>query len=541
MNRRTIILSRSRLLRTVLTGFLMSASVTASSQVFIPDFPANDAEHNTNGLWRPRIAAAADGNFSIAWEDYSDRPGIHPNSTGRSQIAVRRFLPDGSPHGPLSFFQGESSTLSLWLFDFLEHAEIKYLGDGTLVLLMQHTGRLSIGTDDVASSEITLGAIDPEGQIIKLSQFGSNLQYPLIFTSSSRQYNPRLALTPDNVIVAALEESSYDSEFRNAAFRALDASLNELITREIPHSDGVGEAPHILADVATNGQLFAVVWQDGRFSDQWSVGIQFYTDDGILGANRRINETEPGTAYALRPSVAMNGSGRSVAVWFDSRNGNQLFGQIFDSAGEPAGGNFQISDTPAGGDIYFRPEVTIRDDGSFMVVWTDSTSVQHAFRARGRQFDPHGIPRGDPFLIPDIDVYSGYPHVATDGAAYYCVWLDDRLGMNHVNAYAKKVDAVITYAANERSTMPDSFVLHPPYPNPFNPETTVTFEIPEEGRVRLSVHDLLGRNVMDLTDSYYQAGLHSVLFSGSRLSSGIYVLRLEFGPFAETRSVFLIK
>jgi hypothetical protein len=527
--------------RFVSIAILCIVSITLRAQILIPDFPANDYQNNSNGVWRPRITAAPDGSFSVGWEDHSDRPGVNSNTTGRSQIAVRRFSGTSQPLEPMHFFWGESTLISLWFFDYLEHAELKYLDSGDLLILMQHTGRFSIGADDIASSETTLGAIDVNGQIIKLSSTGNNVQYPLIFTSSHRQYNPRLAVTPDGLIVAILDESSYDSEYRNVAFRALDTGLAEVIIREVPHDDGVGQAPHILADVATNGQIFATVWQDGRYGDIWSIGAQFYTQTGPTGSNRRVNETTPGTAYAVSPSVAMNASGQSVVVWFDSRSGNQLYGQRFDATGNPVGDNFQITNTPPDGDIYFRPEVAVRDDGSFMVVWTDSTAVQNAFRARGRQFDTNGFPLNEPFILPELDIYSGYPHIATDGAAYYCVWLDDRLGQEYVNIYANKVGTIVTSTENEITGLPGEFRLLPPYPNPFNPYTNIEFEIPTGGNVRISVHDILGRKVKDLVESFYPPGIHTVSLSGSDLGSGVYMIRLEQGKFRQSRSVVLVK
>jgi hypothetical protein len=397
------------------------------AQVVIDEFVVNDLsdEHRRN------LAAACcrgpDGSFSVAWQDYNDRPGINFNSVGRSQIAVQRFSASAQPVGQIHFFKGESTLTSMWLSDYLEHAELAYLSTGELLILMQHAGRFVIGNDDVASSEVTMGAINANGQIIKLSSTAGNVQYTFGFGTSTRQYNPRLAVTPQNLIVAILEEKSNDSDFRNVAFRALDTSFNEVITREVPHSDGVGSAPHIIGDMATNGQLFAAVWQDGRHSNLWSVSVQFYTQQGVVGTNYRMNQVQPGTAFALVPSIAMNSSGQSVAAWFDSRNGAQIFGQRFNADGAPVGDNFQISETPPGGDIYSRPEIAVRNDGSFMVAWTDSTQVPGFFRARARQFDAAGAPSGQPFTITSPELASGQPHITTDGTLYYCTWIDNRL------------------------------------------------------------------------------------------------------------------
>jgi hypothetical protein len=511
------------------------------AQVVLADMLVNDHQMNTTGVWRPRIAVASDGSFAVLWEDYNDRPGINFNSAGRSQIAVQRFSADAQPLEGIHFFHGESTLISMWLSDYLEHAELAYLSTGELLLLMQHAGRFVIGNDDVPSSEVTIGAINANGQIIKLSNHSDNVQYTLGFATSTRQYLPRLAVTPQNLIVAILDEKSSDSDFRNIAFRALDTSFSEVITREVPHSDGVGTAPHSVADIATNGQLFSVVWQDGRHGDLWSVSVQFYNQQGPVGGNFRMNQTDPGTAYALAPSVAMNSSGRSVAAWFDSRNGSQLFGQLFDETGSPAGGNFQISETPPGGDIYSRPEIAMREDGSFMVVWTDSTQVSGFFRARARQFDATGNPAGQPFMITSPELASGRPHVTTDGTLYYCTWIDNRLQSEQANVFMKIIGNVATSSQEDQLSIPDRVRLHPNYPNPFNPVTSLRFEINEPGQVQLEVFDLQGRPVRTLISRDLNTGSHIATFHASGLASGVYIARLSAGGTVQYQRMLLIK
>ncbi len=523
----------------VVAGFL--ATVESRAQTVIGEMVVNDHQMNTVGVWRPRIAAADDGSFSVAWQDYNDRPGINFNSAGRSQIAVQRFSSDAQALEHIHFFKGESTLLSMWLSDYLEHAELGYLSTGELLILMQHAGRFVIGNDDVPSSEVTIGAINANGQIIKLSNTAENVQYSLGFGTSTRQYNPRLALTPQNQIAIVLEEWASEHAFRNIAVRVLDTSFNEVITREVPHSDGVGSAPHISADIASNGQLSAVVWQDGRFGNVWSVSIQFYTQQGPLGTNYRMNQVQQGSAFALVPSVAMNSSGQSVAAWFDSRNGAQLFGQRFDASGTPVGGNFQISETPPGGEIYSRPELAIRDDGSFMVVWTDSTQVPGFFRARARQFDPAGNPAGQPSTLPSPQLPSGYPHVATNGTHYFCTWIDDRMNLEQPNIFMKVIGDVPTATDHDEIMVPVRVILHQNYPNPFNPSTNIRFELTESSPVRLTVLDVLGREVTQLVHGNLPAGVHAIPFEAGNLPSGLYISRLVVGNEAFSGKMTLLK
>ena len=75
--------------------------------------------------------------------------------------------------------------------------------------------------------------------------------------------------------------------------------------------------------------------------------------------------------------------------------------------------------------------------------------------------------------------------------------------------------------------IPVEFALKPAYPNPFNPITTIPFELPEESKVRIDVYDILGRRVSELTNSVYTAGYHNITLDGANLASGIYIVRAE--------------
>jgi hypothetical protein len=63
------------------------------------------------------------------------------------------------------------------------------------------------------------------------------------------------------------------------------------------------------------------------------------------------------------------------------------------------------------------------------------------------------------------------------------------------------------------------------FPNPFNPFTTIRFELSTPGYVALSVSDVLGRHVADLVGGFLGAGVHSVMWSGSTSASGAYIVR----------------
>ena len=74
---------------------------------------------------------------------------------------------------------------------------------------------------------------------------------------------------------------------------------------------------------------------------------------------------------------------------------------------------------------------------------------------------------------------------------------------------------------------PRTFALEQNYPNPFNPSTVISYDLASTGVVRLTVYDILGREVERLVDATQSAGSHQVRFDGSGLASGVYIYRLQ--------------
>ena len=88
---------------------------------------------------------------------------------------------------------------------------------------------------------------------------------------------------------------------------------------------------------------------------------------------------------------------------------------------------------------------------------------------------------------------------------------------------------------------PAEYMLSQNYPNPFNPVTSINYSIATAGNVKLTIFDLLGKEVSVAVNEYKTAGNYSVNFNGGSLSSGMYYYKLESGNYSETRKMMLIK
>ena len=94
--------------------------------------------------------------------------------------------------------------------------------------------------------------------------------------------------------------------------------------------------------------------------------------------------------------------------------------------------------------------------------------------------------------------------------------------------------------------IPENFALFQNYPNPFNPATIVAFLVPKSSAVSLAVYDIMGREVCVLADAVFQAGRHTVQWdgldhSGSRVSSGVYFIRIRADQYTAVKKTILLR
>lgn len=123
---------------------------------------------------------------------------------------------------------------------------------------------------------------------------------------------------------------------------------------------------------------------------------------------------------------------------------------------------------------------------------------------------------------------------------------------------AERVDLVVTdLAGNEAAwsgplavtaliRRPVEIALHQNFPNPFNPQTTIAFELPSDLRIRVEIFNLLGQRVRSIAEGYYHAGLHTVAWdardeAGRSVGAGVYLYRLVADDRTLIRKMLLLK
>lgn len=139
---------------------------------------------------------------------------------------------------------------------------------------------------------------------------------------------------------------------------------------------------------------------------------------------------------------------------------------------------------------------------------------------------------------------------AVDDEEYY--YVTDSLGLTSIGCFCipfilhgAYIDGAlygtITGVVKSQAPFPFSFSLFQNYPNPQNPTSIITYDLPKASYVTLSICDTLGQQVAVLVDEYKQPGRYNLPFDGSKLPSGVYYYKIVAGEFTRTKKMLLIR
>jgi hypothetical protein len=156
----------------------------------------------------------------------------------------------------------------------------------------------------------------------------------------------------------------------------------------------------------------------------------------------------------------------------------------------------------------------------------------------------------DYFDILRDGVTMGRATASNSLAGYSYTWTD----INLINGREYSYDLVVVSNDGSRETVGtisatpsvhnatvEEYALYQNYPNPFNPETNIMFDLVESGDVTLTVFNPLGQTVAVLVNGAMESGRHTVVFDGSKYTSGLYYYKLEAGDFTAIRKMVLMK
>ncbi len=273
-----------------------------------------------------------------------------------------------------------------------------------------------------------------------------------------------------------------------------DAADELFITSVIP-TTGVGPVAFssdfstvlISVDTSMYGAYSRNVTVTADGNDVWvhHIGLgslHYHSDNGTLGP------------YVLDPDTAFKDLVIESSAW------QPKTGWLWVSSGNVTSG---MPNPPYSGYAWYGFDMTNRTTPVLKdsIVWNPNTGLAADLisadpRPRGIAFSPSG----DTAYVAAFSPSKGF-----------------------IEMFTGKVNAI----SPPPSSHPSSYSLSQNYPNPFNPTTKIDYTLMAGSKVTLAVYDVLGREVATIVNAYQPAGLHSVSFDASRLSSGIYIYTLK--------------
>ncbi len=141
-------------------------------------------------------------------------------------------------------------------------------------------------------------------------------------------------------------------------------------------------------------------------------------------------------------------------------------------------------------------------------------------------------------FTPVTGFFGDYTNIVAQNGIVRPIWT--RLDGANLSIWTALID-MSTSVQLTGSEVPADYSLGQNFPNPFNPMTSIRFDIPSQDFVRLKVYDLTGREVASLVNEQLNAGQYSVNFNGSGIASGTYIYRLQAGNVTLTKKMVLVK
>jgi len=257
-----------------------------------------------------------------------------------------------------------------------------------------------------------------------------------------------------------------------------------------------------------------------------------------------MTEVCPGEAYSIFTSSNIDftypvadGQARSAMYGYWEEYNNNALTQAYTDLVVPTGISYPIIITDIDGDVSVGDELVAYADGQIVgATRIADLSAPIVISAWGgyHEFgiDLEGYQVGDAI---DLRLYS----VETGE--------EMKVEMNLDNTeYGIGILSSGTVEVMDMLAVPEEYHLTQNYPNPFNPTTTISFSIPSEGHVQVSVYDITGRLITSLVDGNLSEGYHDVIWDGtdmfgSNVSAGLYIYSLQTEGVSLTRKMVLMK
>ena len=112
--------------------------------------------------------------------------------------------------------------------------------------------------------------------------------------------------------------------------------------------------------------------------------------------------------------------------------------------------------------------------------------------------------------------------------------------------YSEIISVTLDWLEVDGDQLPTVYALHQNYPNPFNPVTNLSYDLPEDAMVNITIYDVMGKSIRTLVNSPQSAGYRSLHWNatndnGQPVSAGLYIYSIQAGQFNQTKKMILLK
>ncbi len=331
----------------------------------------------------------------------------------------------------------------------------------------------------------------------------------------------------------------------------VDANCDTLWVRAVCDTTGDRHFP-VMRGLNDGGVI--VVWEDRRNQIDYNIYAQKVDLNGNCLWERNGIAVTDTVGDQTMGDVVQAPNGEILIVWKDMRRPLNIDLYLQKLDGATGAYLFQSQGIPVSveNNDQTNPVIITEDSSGFHICWEDyrglHSDVYASHFAADGNLQQNWTGEGD--VICDFYNLQETPVMTSDfhGGAI-AVWPDARSsGKEYVyNLYAQRWnDSTITGVGIPRIKPVESFNLAQNHPNPFNPETVISFSLAQSGEVKLVIYNALGREVARLVDGPLQTGYHRVTWSGTdsrgfKAASGIYYYRLEMEGEMKVMKMIMLK
>ncbi|MDH4156077.1 MAG: T9SS type A sorting domain-containing protein [candidate division Zixibacteria bacterium] len=312
-----------------------------------------------------------------------------------------------------------------------------------------------------------------------------------------------------------------------------------LLGDEFLISDGESDGYNIDLHLGLNAMgEFLAVWLDRGGASPTVKGKRFSSDGQILGSFAWTSTLSGVTIDDI--AAAVEPGGNLHLLWTGTNGVVGLFFTVIDRDGQVLQAPLAVTDNPTS--IPSDPALSVDNSGYSSAVWVDGQSRRVMYQIYDNVLNRLGENQPVSPVAPEI---MQSPAVCAYRGLAWFAWVDCRA--NGLNVYAGN-RLYLPTGVNEdpAETLPHAFALRQNCPNPFNPSTRITFDIPHKTSLTLTVFNVLGRRVLTLADGVFEAGSHAATWNGtdaggSAVASGVYFYRLETPTQSGTKKMLFLK